>query len=77
MAKLGRVLEKDIEKLQHNNLSEAEQKLFESYDKFVAYFHENPESTTKNVVFGHLNKFEWDLFQTKHINHHFEQFGLL
>ena len=70
-------LEKDIEKLQHNNLSEAEQKLFESYDKFVAYFHENPESTTKNVVFGHLNKFEWDLFQTKHINHHFEQFGLL
>jgi len=70
-------LEKDIEKLQHNNLSEAKQKLFESYDKFVAYFHENPESTIKNVVFGHLNKFEWDLFQTKHINHHFEQFGLL
>lgn len=70
-------LEKDIEKLQHSNLSEAKQKLFESYDKFVAYFHENPESTIKNVVFGHLNKFEWDLFQTKHINHHFEQFGLL
>jgi oxepin-CoA hydrolase/3-oxo-5,6-dehydrosuberyl-CoA semialdehyde dehydrogenase len=70
-------LEKDIEKLQHNNLSEAKQKLFESYDKFVAYFHKNPESTIKNVVFGHLNKFEWDLFQTKHINHHFEQFGLL
>ncbi len=70
-------LEKDIEKLQHNNLSEAKQKLFESYDKFVAYFQENPESTIKNVVFGHLNKFEWDLFQTKHINHHFEQFGLL
>ena len=71
------LLEKDIEKLEHKSLSEAKQKLLKSYDEFVAYFQENPETTTKNVVFGHLNKFEWDLFQTKHVNHHFEQFGLL
>jgi oxepin-CoA hydrolase / 3-oxo-5,6-dehydrosuberyl-CoA semialdehyde dehydrogenase len=71
------LIEKGIEKLEHENLSVAKQKLLESYDEFAIYFQENPEATTKNVVFGHLNKFEWDLFQTKHVNHHFKQFGLL
>ncbi len=71
------LIEKGIEKLEHENLSVAKQKLLESYDEFAIYFQEKPEATTKNVVFGHLNKFEWDLFQTKHVNHHFEQFGLL
>ncbi|RLD26509.1 MAG: phenylacetic acid degradation bifunctional protein PaaZ, partial [Bacteroidetes bacterium] len=70
-------LEKDIKKLQHENLTEAKQKLLESYDDFEAHFQENSETTTKNVVFGMLNKFEWNLFHTKHINHHFKQFGLL
>jgi oxepin-CoA hydrolase / 3-oxo-5,6-dehydrosuberyl-CoA semialdehyde dehydrogenase len=69
--------ESDIEKLHYENLSVAKQKLLESYDEFTNHFQENPKATTKNVVFGHLNKFEWDLFNTKHINHHFEQFGLL
>jgi len=70
-------LEKEIKKAQHENLSVAKQKLLESYDEFTTHFQENPKTTTKNVVFGHLNKFEWDLFHTKHFNHHFEQFGLL
>ena len=35
------------------------------------------ETTTKNAVFGILDKFEWDLVHTKHFNHHFEQFGLI
>ncbi len=72
-----RFLEKDIKELQHENLLVAKQKLLESYDEFEAHFQQNPETTTKNVVFGHLNRFEWKLFHTKHINHHFEQFGLL
>ena len=69
--------DKGIEKLEHESLSIAKQKLLESYYEFTIYFQENPEATTKNIVFGYLNKFEWDLFQTKHLNHHFEQFGLL
>ena len=71
------LLEKEIKKSQHENLTLAKLKLLESYDEFVAYFKENPKTTTKNVVFGHLNRFEWKLFHTKHVNHHFKQFGLL
>ncbi len=70
-------LENDIAILEYENLSEAKQKLLASYDLFLIYFKENPKATLKNVVFGELNKFEWDLFHTKHFNHHFEQFGLL
>ena len=45
--------------------------------KRTDFFKENPEATTKNVVFGVLNKFEWYLLERKHLNHHFEQFNLL
>jgi oxepin-CoA hydrolase / 3-oxo-5,6-dehydrosuberyl-CoA semialdehyde dehydrogenase len=70
-------LEIELEKLRHENIEVAKLKLLEAYDEFETYFKENPEATTKNVVFGNLNKFEWNLFHTKHINHHFKQFGLL
>ena len=49
----------------------------EAYDAFELYFKENPDTVTKNAVFGMLNKFEWNLTHTKHFNHHFEQFNLL
>jgi len=70
-------LEKDIAILEYDNLTHAKQRLLETYDAFETYFKENPKTTLKNVVFGDLNKFEWDLFHTKHFNHHFEQFGLI
>ena len=70
-------LEIDLKKLKHENLDIAKQKLLEAYDEYETYFKENPEATTKNVVFGNLNSFEWKLFHTKHINHHFSQFGLI
>jgi oxepin-CoA hydrolase/3-oxo-5,6-dehydrosuberyl-CoA semialdehyde dehydrogenase len=41
------------------------------------YFKENPDARTKNVVFGMMDKFEWDLLGIKHFNHHFKQFGIL
>ncbi|NNK60657.1 MAG: phenylacetic acid degradation bifunctional protein PaaZ [Flavobacteriaceae bacterium] len=70
-------LENKISALVHTDLNTAKQKLLEAYDAYDQHFKENPEATTKNVVFGHLNYFEWKLFHTKHINHHFNQFGLL
>ncbi|MGB5820896.1 MAG: phenylacetic acid degradation bifunctional protein PaaZ [Saonia sp.] len=64
-------------KLIHADLETAKVKLLETYHEFEAYFKENPGATTKHPVFGALNRFEWDLVNTKHLNHHFSQFGLL
>ncbi len=75
--KAPEVLEKRLVTLQYQNLAEAKVKLLEAYDEFLAYFKENPEGSTKNAVFGVLDKFEWDLTHTKHFNHHFEQFDLI
>ncbi|WP_309642619.1 phenylacetic acid degradation bifunctional protein PaaZ [Flavobacterium sp.] len=65
------------ENLTHPDLPTAKQKLIEAYDAYEQYFNENPDARTKNVVFGMMDKFEWDLLSTKHFNHHFKQFGIL
>lgn len=72
-----KVLQDRINDLQYESLTEAKQKLMEAYEEYLTYFKENPEATTKNAVFGILDKFEWDLVHTKHFNHHFEQFNLI
>jgi oxepin-CoA hydrolase/3-oxo-5,6-dehydrosuberyl-CoA semialdehyde dehydrogenase len=66
-----------LENLRHENLAMAKTKLLEAWDTFELYFMENPEARTKNAVFGELDKFEWDLLNVKHFNHHLKQFGLL
>lgn len=65
------------EPLLHPDLATAKQKLLEAYDAYEAFFKANPEATTKNTVFGIMDKFEWDLLHVKHFNHHFSQFGIL
>ena len=75
--KAPEILQQKVAKLEYENLSEAKAKLLEAYDAFELYFKEHPEATTKNAVFGSLTKFEWDLVNTKHFNHHFEQFNLI
>ena len=66
-----------LEDLVHENLEVAKTKLLEAREEYLAFFKENPEATTKNVVFGTLNKFEGYLLERKHLNHHFEQFNIL
>lgn len=63
--------------LKHPDLATAKQKLLEARDAYIAFFKENPDTLTKNVVFGYLTKYEWYLLERKHLNHHFEQFELL
>ena len=63
--------------LKHSDLASAINNLSESREAYKAYFKENPEAKLKNIVFGELNKYEWYLMERKHLNHHFEQFGLL
>ncbi len=65
------------EDLEHADLPMAKMKLLEAMDAYEEYFKENPEVRTKNVVFGMMDKFEWDLLANKHFDHHFKQFGIL
>ncbi|WP_339609244.1 phenylacetic acid degradation bifunctional protein PaaZ [uncultured Planktosalinus sp.] len=66
-----------LEPLQHPDLETAKQKMLEAREEYLLYYKENPDALTKNAVFGFLNKYEWYLLERKHLNHHFNQFGLL
>jgi oxepin-CoA hydrolase/3-oxo-5,6-dehydrosuberyl-CoA semialdehyde dehydrogenase len=67
----------EIVKTRYESLEVAKVKLLEARQRYLEYFKENPEAITKNVVFGELNRYEWYLMERKHLNHHFEQFGLI
>jgi oxepin-CoA hydrolase/3-oxo-5,6-dehydrosuberyl-CoA semialdehyde dehydrogenase len=66
-----------IKTLKHPDLETAKGKMLEARERYLQYFKENPEGVFKNVVFGELNRYEWYLLERKHLNHHFEQFGLI
>ncbi len=66
-----------LEPLQHPNLETAKQKMLEAREEYLEFFKENPDALNKNAVFGYLNRYEWYLLERKHLNHHFNQFGLI
>ncbi|MEJ6792139.1 MAG: phenylacetic acid degradation bifunctional protein PaaZ [Lacinutrix sp.] len=71
-------LEKDkLDYLKHEDLATAVVKFKEQRGKYLEFFKENPDTKLKNLVFGELNKYELYLLERKHLNHHFEQFGLI
>ncbi len=71
-------LEKDtLDDLKHADLKTAILKFKEQRDVYIEYFKAHPDAILKNMVFGELNKYEWYLLERKHLNHHFEQFGLI
>jgi len=63
--------------LNHPDLSTAKVKMLEAWDLYEVFFKANPDLRTKNAVFGMMDKFEWDLLQVKHWNHHLKQFGII
>ena len=67
----------ELEDLKYPDLDTAKQKMLEARKEYLEYFKENPDAKLKNMVFGHLNRYESYLLERKHLNHHFEQFGLL
>ncbi|WP_374549176.1 phenylacetic acid degradation bifunctional protein PaaZ [Flavobacterium sp.] len=67
----------ELEDLIHPDFETAKTKFFEAREQYKTFFKENPEAILKNMVFGELNKYESYLLERKHLNHHFEQFGLL
>ena len=66
-----------LEELIHPDFETAKAKLIEAREQYKTFFKENPEAILKNMVFGELNKYESYLLERKHLNHHFEQFGIL
>jgi oxepin-CoA hydrolase/3-oxo-5,6-dehydrosuberyl-CoA semialdehyde dehydrogenase len=72
------LLEKDtLDVLKHPDFETAVENFKVQREKYKDFFKENPEAKLNNIVFGELNKYEWYLLERKHLNHHFEQFGLL
>jgi len=67
----------ELEDLIHPDFETAKTKFFEARAAYQAFFKENPEAVMKNMVFGELNRYESYLLERKHLNHHFEQFGLI
>lgn len=63
--------------LKHENLAFAKAALLKARQEYLDFYKKSPKATNNNVVFGTLNKYEWYLMERKHLNHHFEQFGLL
>jgi oxepin-CoA hydrolase/3-oxo-5,6-dehydrosuberyl-CoA semialdehyde dehydrogenase len=72
------LLKKDtLAPLKYSNFNTAVENFKAQREKYLEYFKENPEAKLNNFVFGELNKYEWYLLERKHLNHHFEQFGLI
>ena len=72
------LLEKNtLDTLKHPDLDTAISKLKEQRKIYLDFFKEHPDATLNNMVFGELNRYEWYLLERKHLNHHFEQFGLI
>ncbi len=67
----------EVEDLVHPDFDTAKVKFLEAREAYKTFFNENPEAVLKNMVFGELNKYESYLLERKHLNHHFEQFGIL
>jgi oxepin-CoA hydrolase/3-oxo-5,6-dehydrosuberyl-CoA semialdehyde dehydrogenase len=67
----------EVEDLVHPDFATAKAKFLEAREAYKVFFKENPEAVLKNMVFGELNKYESYLLERKHLNHHFEQFGLI
>ena len=63
--------------LKYSGLEEAVEYLEKEIEIYNKFFKLNPDAKNVHVIFGELNKQEWDRFHSKHLTHHLEQFNLL
>jgi|TARA_R110000737_G_scaffold344050_1_gene370781 oxepin-CoA hydrolase/3-oxo-5,6-dehydrosuberyl-CoA semialdehyde dehydrogenase len=64
-------------KLRNEELSTAIDEFAEEWLLFEDVFESNPNHTARHSFYGDLNYRQWKLLNDKHLNHHFEQFGLI
>lgn len=67
----------ETEDLRFGSLEEAKTALMKSFREVEERYKQNPDFRAFNLVFGDLNYYEWKLYNQKHLQHHFSQFGLL
>ena len=67
----------ETETLIYKDFQTAISSFLAAWDKYEEYYKENPEAENNSGAFGVLDKDHWDLLIRKHLNHHFEQFGIL
>jgi oxepin-CoA hydrolase/3-oxo-5,6-dehydrosuberyl-CoA semialdehyde dehydrogenase len=66
----------ELEELRYEDLDAAKTALLKAMDELDAYFRANPGATVPHPIYGHLDRYDWELIARKHFHHHFEQFGL-
>ncbi|MEM6766823.1 MAG: MaoC/PaaZ C-terminal domain-containing protein, partial [Bacteroidota bacterium] len=67
----------EVEDLRYGSLDKAKEALISHLKEVEQTFKDNPDFLYFNTTFGMLNSYEWKLYNRKHMQHHFEQFGLL
>ena len=67
----------ETEDLRFASLDEAKDALMKGLQEVEAAYKDDSNFKAFNPTFGELNSYEWKLYLQKHIQHHFEQFGLL
>lgn len=65
-----------LQPLKFGSLEEAKERLDAELARFQFFFDTNPNAQPIHPVFGALPKSEWELFHSKHMKHHFSQFGI-
>lgn len=65
------------EELRYDSLEEAKVALLKAMDDVEAFFKADPEARVLHPIYGHLDRYMWELISRKHFDHHFRQFGLL
>lgn len=63
--------------LEFATIEEALSGLKREIDDYTNCFIQKPDSVFNNMVFGALNKEEWEAFHSKHFRHHLSQFDLI
>lgn len=63
--------------LRNEELEEAVDEYVEEWLNFEEFFDENPTVKTNHPYYGALTKEQWLRLHSKHITHHFKQFGLI
>jgi hypothetical protein len=63
--------------LRYPSMDAAKEKLRESVSDFIGYFKNDPHKRTSHPVFGMLDFNEWLQLHSKHVRHHYRQFGIL
>ncbi|MCB9232079.1 MAG: phenylacetic acid degradation bifunctional protein PaaZ [Bacteroidia bacterium] len=69
--------EGNMRELEFDSLEAAKKAFLETFAEYELHYIDHMDFEATHPVFGSMNKEKWDLFNRKHYQHHFEQFGLV